>query len=501
MTRFTKKVTFWGKSFTLTPNHLILLLILVIATYLRFANFPLKYGFDFDPTRDALIIAEGAKNLHFPLIGPKSGIGPFSFGPWYYYELILFKLILPVSYSPWIFIGLMSLGFVIVMYFIGKELEGEKFGLLLALIAAFSPEQIGPTTGLSNPNLVPIHAALTVLLSIVYIKKKTLRWFWVLLWGLIVGVGINHHYQMLLLLPLPFLSFVYKRNKRAVLDSILFVVGIAISFIPLLIFNFHHHFETITGFFYFVTKGGQTSYIPNRWLFYVRDFWGKFLSMTFGISLLPTVFLLLITIGAFVWAFIQKRISVLYMLMLITFAIDFVFLRYFIVQRELYYFLFIHPFLFIFLGFGLGQITKIKFGNILVALILLAMLPSVWQQDMLRINARGDQIAFHTEAQKLEQTLPGKQITLFGCEKNNMNRPQGVAFFLLNDNKLTSNGVPVALLDTGCSKDSLTNATVTFSQLDNTAVEISSNTSPKTLQQLGITLVSPLTVFNRMQNQ
>ncbi|MDE2589164.1 MAG: glycosyltransferase family 39 protein, partial [Patescibacteria group bacterium] len=262
--KLSRHVALFGKKYEVYISYLMLFVILAVAAYLRFMNFPLRYGFDFDPTRDALIVAQGAKHLTFPLIGPKSGIGPFAFGPWYYYELILFKLVFPNPFSPWIFIGMMSVVTVGIMYLIGKELEGKWFGLLLALLTAFSPEQIGPVDGLSNPNLIPLHTAITVLLFIYYIKNQNRRWYVWMLWGLMFGIGINHHYQMILLAPLPVLAFLYKRNKRAIGDSLLFLGGLATSFIPLFIYNIQNHWKTLTGSLFYLTTSHNATYIPNR---------------------------------------------------------------------------------------------------------------------------------------------------------------------------------------------------------------------------------------------
>lgn len=473
----------------------MLLCILGFAAYFRFVNFPLRYGFDFDPTRDALIVADGTKHLHFPLVGPKSGIGPFNFGPWYYFELIIFSLVFPVPFAPWIFIGIMSVCFVVAMYFIGKALEGKTFGLLLALLAAFSPEQVGPTDGLSNPNLVPIHAALTVLLFIHYMKTKTFSWYWILVWGLLFGIGINHHYQMVLLSPLPLLAFLYKRNKRSFTDALVFIVGTAASFIPLVIYNIQNNWKTITGFIFFITYGRAEAYFPYRWLFYLRDFWLHFISMVFGIPIWFTIPLLVVIFFTSFYAFIKKQVSVIYVLMLITFVIDFVFYRYFAVPRQLYYVLFFHPFLFIFFGFTLWQIKKIKYGWVCIVLLFITMLPFVWQQNYFRARTNADQVLMSTIAKEIEQKFPENTISIFGCSKESMNFPQGVAFFLHNDSKLAEDGIPVLLLTQLCTKNILMNQKIRIIKLKDTTIITVANSEVPNVERLSWKQVTPASVF------
>ena len=108
---------------------LLLITILLLGVFFRFYNTPERYSMGDDSTRDAMVAIAGAQQLQFPLTGPFSSLGPFTFGPWYYYQLILFSL-LPLSYAPWIYMGITSLAFIFVIYKIGEELQGKYLDLL-----------------------------------------------------------------------------------------------------------------------------------------------------------------------------------------------------------------------------------------------------------------------------------------------------------------------------------------------------------------------------------
>ncbi|MBI5619473.1 hypothetical protein HY950_00745, partial [Candidatus Gottesmanbacteria bacterium] len=69
-----------------TKTPLVLLLILAVAIFFRFYNAPLRYGIGDDSSRDAFVAYQGAKDLQFPLTGPFSSLGQFTFGPWYYWQ-------------------------------------------------------------------------------------------------------------------------------------------------------------------------------------------------------------------------------------------------------------------------------------------------------------------------------------------------------------------------------------------------------------------------------
>ena len=275
----------------------ILVLILLTAFFFRFYNTPLRYSFSEDSIRDAMVAIEGANSLQFPLTGPFSSIGPFTFGPWYYYQLILFTFITHFDYAPWIYLGLISTAFVFLMYKIGELLYGKNFGLLVAAIVALSPSQIGNSTVLLNPNLIPFYAALSILFFLKLIRnlektptfksgmnrgkktsffrdenpgrefgedviEKDRSYYWSFFFGIFLGIGINHHYQMVGLMILPLLLLFYKPKKsRYFLYCIL---GVFITFIPLIIFDMNNHWFTFKNMLFYYTEGRKAIYVPNR---------------------------------------------------------------------------------------------------------------------------------------------------------------------------------------------------------------------------------------------
>src|SRR5258706_13299015 len=109
-----------------------LIIILFVSAFLRFYNFPLRYGLGEETIRDAIIGLEGAKQLQFPLTGSFSSLGPFTFGPWYAYQLIVFAIFIPYIYSPWIYLTLASIFYVFFIYKIGVILKDRTLGLILA---------------------------------------------------------------------------------------------------------------------------------------------------------------------------------------------------------------------------------------------------------------------------------------------------------------------------------------------------------------------------------
>src|ERR1035437_5678635 len=89
-------------------NKIVIFLfaIVLFGAFLRFFNYPARYGFDIDATRDAILTQYAAAHYLLPMIGPASALGSFNFGPWYYYQLILFQHLVPFAYAPWVYITL-----------------------------------------------------------------------------------------------------------------------------------------------------------------------------------------------------------------------------------------------------------------------------------------------------------------------------------------------------------------------------------------------------------
>src|SRR3990167_11172205 len=152
--------------------HLIFLsALLLIGVFFAFYKFPNRYNLDDEVIRDAIVATEGARILQLPLVGSFSSTGPSTFGPLYYYQLIIFSLLNKSFYSPWIYLGLAYLGSIFVLYRIGKELGDGVYGLILAALGTSSPALIIGSTHLTNPNLVTFFVLLSILIFIKIIKK------------------------------------------------------------------------------------------------------------------------------------------------------------------------------------------------------------------------------------------------------------------------------------------------------------------------------------------
>jgi len=428
-------VTRWFRN----PMHILLIIIVVAGIFFRFYGTPERFGFDKDPTRDFFVTTYGVEHTEFPLVGPASGIASFTFGPWYYYQLIFFSILVPIQFAPFYFIPFFSISLIFIMYFIGKELCDEYLGIILSLFAAFSPSVVGPVAGLSNPNLISPHAGLGILIFILFMKKKGSIWLG-LIWGIVMGIGINDHYQMIPLLLLP--AIYYLLYIKTSLKSLMtFILGLGITFLPLLYFNFHYHWYTLDGIVKFIHSGGSNNYIPNNWHIYLFDFWPKFFGYIFAIpEKISIAVVSLIGVFYLYYFLIRKKKDITIILLLTIFAIVFMLLRYYNAERSFYYFIFIEPILFVVVGFALRMLGNTMIGKVLIGIACLVFFLLSFPKNMEQTKPNHDQRIARTNIRMLENVFPSTNFTIYTCQQKAIERALGVAVLLESNKKLSEDG-------------------------------------------------------------
>lgn len=425
----------------------LLLLILAVAIFFRIYNLSLRFSLSEDSSRDVLIALEGAREGQFPLTGPFSSVGQFTFGPWYYYFLIIFTLIFKTDIAPWLYSGLASVIFVWIMYKIGQMLEGKTFALLVALLAALSASQISTATTLLNPNLVSFYAGLSVFFFVKAIKKR-LTFPLVLIFGFVMGIGINHHYQMAGLLVLPVMLLIFKRFQLK--DFVAFGGGVFLTFMPLFFFELNNHWYTIRNMFYYATEGRKAIYLPNRWLFYLRDFWPAF--WAYCLSVPSAIGGLIIALFSLIAGFqlIKKKLSEEMLLLLLAFGFNFILLRFYWGERNFGYLQYFYPFIFLFSGFVFWHLCKVKWvkyfsilGLVLVIVLALGkslkeLDPNLWSLEMKR------------QTNMIKKAYPDEQFVLYNCQGKYKIRSQAMAFLLASEGRLSDSGRKIGLRNPDC---------------------------------------------------
>lgn len=429
-------------------HHTLLLVIFAVALFFRFYNAPLRYGIGDDSSRDAFVTITGAKDLQLPLTGPFSSLGPFTFGPWYYWQLIAATLLLRTPYASWIYMGVASLLFVLVMYALGKRLFDTRFGLMVAALAALSPPEISTAKGLTNPNLIPLFAGLSIYLFFVLIQQKKRNDRLIFFWGLILGIGINTHYQMVGYLTFVPLLLWYREEKlRALLWSGL---GLFVSFVPMLFFELTNHWYTARNMFIYATLTKNLYYVPYRWLWYIRDFWPEFWSHSLG---LPKLASIPVIIGFFLVIFLdfrKKRLPKRFIPLFIVFAGNFLWLRYYWGQRYFGYLLYLHPFIFLFTAYLFWKLITTPRTKIVGIVSFLVLVGTMLPASIRELPADYPNVQARKSVQAIKGYFPDKQFRIYSCKRHDFGRTIAVAFLLSTENRLDEAGTGLGFWDPDC---------------------------------------------------
>lgn len=239
-------VRLWWKLKDQRWLFLILIMILILAAFLRFYRLPEYMTFLGDEGRDALIMTKMLAG-DLPLIGPPTSVGNIYLGPLYYYMMFIPMAIFnlnPVSAAAMnAAIGVLTVGLV---YYFGRIWFGRIGGLISAYLYAISPVTIIYSRSSWNPNPTPFFALLGVFG--LFRMHKTGNFLWLILTGLAFAAALQMHYLALFLLPIGIILWVYQilfrksKNKNIFKGTVLGIVTFLIMMSPLFLFDLKHNF-------------------------------------------------------------------------------------------------------------------------------------------------------------------------------------------------------------------------------------------------------------------
>lgn len=221
-----------------TPWNLLILIILLLAFYLRIYKIDVLLDFHYDQGRDALVIWDLWHKGKMFLIGPTTGLDGIFLGPLYYYLIAPFYLI--GNGNPAIssmFLSLLTVIGLYVLYLSGVEIGGKITGIVALIIGSFSNHIIFSNRWLSNPTPIFLTSISIFYLMVLIIKKpKIYYWYFVYLL-----VGISMHFELasaIFYVPILLVFTLWRKLhfKTFIVSGFL----LFLTFIPQLIFNFKH---------------------------------------------------------------------------------------------------------------------------------------------------------------------------------------------------------------------------------------------------------------------
>ncbi|HYD35318.1 MAG TPA: glycosyltransferase family 39 protein [Vitreimonas sp.] len=251
----------WWKKLTLT--HVFLIILLSVASFLRLYNLVDTLQFQGDQGRDALIVANIFRNFDPVFIGPVTSVGNMYLGPFYYYFMMPFLwLSYPSPMGPVYAVAGLGIITVWLLYYLGKELIGERAALIATMFYTFAAVVIEYTRFSWNPNPAPLVSLVMIWATHRAITKNV--WYWVVV-SICFSILIQLHYLTLLAGAGAGLVWLFQTWKLATTPASkkaprwasvvklgtatgVAIIVFALSLTPLMLFDYKHNWLNATAF-------------------------------------------------------------------------------------------------------------------------------------------------------------------------------------------------------------------------------------------------------------
>ena len=270
MEKIALGVKLWIKK---NPVEFVFLLVIVIlAAFLRLYRISDYMTFLGDEGRDAIIVRRLLVNFDPILIGPGTSIGNMYLGPLYYYMMA--PALLLAGYSPAgpaVQIALLGVATVGFIWYVGRQWFGRVAGLTSAFLYSLSPVVIYYSRSSWNPNIMPFFALLCIWATWQFFKNDKFRW--IIVAGISFAFVLQSHYLGLLLGPVVGLYWLLKlirirSNKKQLSsftkNSLISLIAFAFLMSPLVIFDARHGFQNFSAIKKFFTER-QTTISAKPW--------------------------------------------------------------------------------------------------------------------------------------------------------------------------------------------------------------------------------------------
>ncbi len=262
----------------LRKSHLLLLLIIILAAFIRFYKIEQLAVFLSDQASDSTKVFQMTKG-HFTLLGPITSVGGFYNGPIVYYLMLPFYWILkgePVAGT--VFQTVLQLSTIPLMFLLGKRLKNETVGLISSILFTISPLMVDYSRAGFNSLPAIFFSCLILYIFLQLIDKFSLLKG--LLLGIFIGFILQMHYLTISVLIFVFIyPLIFQKNIFKIRYYTTITAGIIIGLSPFLLFELRHNFLNINLFlkYFFSEKASSWSFIHSF------DVWPKTISeLLFG---------------------------------------------------------------------------------------------------------------------------------------------------------------------------------------------------------------------------
>lgn len=424
-------------------------IILLLAVFLRFYNYPQRFGLAHDQAAFAITARHALESLQLPLLGPFSSGGPFQTGGEWYWLVMLGTMLYPTSVlSPWVFLTGLTVLAVFLMIVLGKELIDKNFGLMLGFLTAVSTAQITQSTNLTNQTPIIIFSVLALIFMVKYLKTKKLRFlFWQ---SLTIGIASSIHIQGVALLPLIFLTVIFgKINLKKGIPLIF--LGIILPWVPVLIADQQNGFYNTKNILtYYSSSQAQVSYevLGRRWLTFITDFMPQAWGFIVGGNKLAGAISMIVVACIAVFSFFKKTLSRQLVVIILSTMLMFAVLRYTRAPLFESFFVFIHPFIIVLTGWALYFLMQQKRAVGILAFAIILLLTLYKDLPEIRGGANYTPKEANSAKEELMSLFPNGKFAIYDYQFKTTINSLSLVLFLSAANKISDNGQKIGITNT-----------------------------------------------------
>lgn len=431
---------------------LTIALITVLAIFFLTYKYTDRIGIAADNSRDVQVAVYAANNGKIPQIGQFSSAGPFFYGPWYYWFLELVTFLPLGALTHWYVITTVYLIAVYIAYWIGEKINGKWLGALAAFYTAISPAQINSSLSTWNPTIIPILAAIQLVLLIKLVQTKRLLIAAAL--SFVVGLSITIHFQSILTTPILLVALlsISKNPKKLWKPAALMIIAFILPFLPLIYFDAKHNWHNSISFFIFIAVDQFASWVPNSWRIYTTEYWPKtWASIIGGNRIIALAIVAILSVGTIIQIKNIKKLPAsqakgikIFLSVTITFVLEFLLYRYYRGQRFNYYSFFAHPAVLILTAWVTYKIIKFNklLGITIFAIISIGSIQAATGSlkpgptPLARINNLKSEIY---------NSYPNDNFDIYGCVLNPEEVSHPLALFMYRDGRNNPNGIKIGV--------------------------------------------------------
>lgn len=247
-------------------HHLFLLVILILAIFLRFYNLRSSVMFQGDQGRDVLVVSRIFKNLDPVFIGPVTSIGNMYLGPFYYYFMLPFLfLTYPDPMGPVFAVAALSILTIFLLFKITSKIFDRKTAYLTTIFFTLSAGVVNLARFSWNPNIAPFFSLLMFYFTYLAWKKNAKYWLMV---SVCFSLLIQLHYVTLLAISGAGIIFLialiekiklqknkfFSKEKKFLGNIVLAILIFILSLTPLVLFDLKHGSVNLKSFASILTE-------------------------------------------------------------------------------------------------------------------------------------------------------------------------------------------------------------------------------------------------------